>query len=183
MKKEFNHKNYKNFAGKYKVSPDGKIFNKKGELTYFKMSSGGRFVRLFKNRKSTSITVAKIVMLTFSPEKYKKNMIVLHIDGNVKNDSLKNLRYGTRKDQALIHVLNPKNWKRISMMGKKYGPANGKKVSHIGKQNLAKWKKENRPGFSKKKIKKIQKLFMKGKNPTEISRKLKISRSSIYQHI
>lgn len=182
-KKVFNHKDYKEFSDKYKVQPDGRIFDKKGELKYFKMSSGGKFVRLFQFGKASSITVAKMVMLTFKPKQYKKNKIVLHLDGNVQNDSLNNLRFGTRKEQALIHVLNPENWKRISKMGKKYGPKNGKKVGHIGKLNLAKWKAENHIGHSEKIINKIQTLFQKGKTPTEISRKLNISRSSIYNHI
>lgn len=186
MKKEFNHKDYKNFAGKYKVSPDGRVFGNGKELRYFKMSSGGRFVRLFQNGKSTSITVAKIVMLTFKPKRYKKDNIVMHLDGNLQNDSLNNLKFGTRKEQSLIHISNPKNWLRVSLMGKKYGPANGKKVAHLGKYNLAKWRLENNMvglGHSKKTIKKIQKMFRKGKTPTMISRKLKISRSSVYNHI
>lgn len=183
MKKIFEHKSYKNFAGKYTVQPDGRIFNRKRELKYFKMSSGGKFVRLFKDGNSTSITVAKMVMLTYNPTGYKSHKIVLHIDGNVKNDSIKNLRWGTRKEQALLHVMKYKNWKRISDMGKKYGPKNGKLIAHFGIENLKKWRAENKLVHSESIVNKIQELFMSGKTPTEISIKLKISRSSVYNHI
>ena len=185
MKKEFNNNNYKQFAGKYIVQPDGRIFLKNGkELNYFKMSSGGKFVRINKNAKSTSLTIAKIVLLTFKPRTYRKDKIAIHLDGNVKNNFIKNLKFGTRQEQSIIHVENPKNWKRISKLGKKYGPANGRAMGHIGKLNLAKWKKENNIlEHSKKTIEKIHSLYMNGKNPSEISKKLKISRSSIYNHI
>lgn len=183
MRKDFIHKEYKNFEGKYKVQPDGRVFFNDKEVRYYSKKLSGKFIRLFKNGYSTSITVAKIVMLTFKPEEYKKGKIVLHLDGNVHNDSLNNLKFGTRKEQSRIHVLNPKNWERISKLGKKYGPKNGKKVGHIGKLNLAKWRVENHIGHSEKIIHKIQTLFQKGKTVTEISRKLNISRSSIYNHI
>lgn len=183
MKKVFDHKDYKDFAGKYYVQRDGRVFAKGKEVRYYRKNAGGKFIRLFNIGKSTTITVAKIVMLTYKPAGYKKDKIVLHLDGNTMNDSIKNLRFGTRQEQSFIHVLNPKNWERISKMGKKYGHINGKKIAHIGKQNLAKWKAENKPGHPQEIIDRIHSLFEKGTTPSEIATKLNISRSSVYNHI
>lgn len=184
MKKKFNHKDYKEFADKYSVQNNGRVFFNKKEIKYFRMSAGGKFVRLFKNGKSNSITVGKMVMLTFKPSGYRPNKITLHLNGDNGNDAINNLRWGTRQEQSLIHMTNPKNWLRISKMGKKYGHKNGKKIGHIGAKNLAAWKlKQGKLGHSQKTIEKIQTLFMNGTTITEISRKLNISRSSIYNHI
>ncbi len=184
MKKKFNHKDYKEFADKYTVQNNGRVFCNKKELKYFRMSAGGKFVRLFKDGKCKSITVGKMVMLTFKPSGYSPNKIVLHLNGDNGNDAINNLRWGTRKEQSLIHMTNPKNWLRISKMGKKYGRIYGKKIGHIGAKNLMTWKmSQGILGHPKKIINKIQTLFMKGKSPTEISKKLKISRSSVYNHI
>lgn len=183
-RKTFKHPAYKAFAGKYTVYSDGRVFSPKGEMKYFRMESGGRFVRLFKNGKSVSVTVGKLVMLTFRPNGYRKNLIVLHLDGNVLNDSVENLKFGTRKEQSLIHVSKPENWKRISRMGKKYGPENGRAIAHLGIMNLMTWKAfVGRTGHSEKVSEKIRDLYMNGKSVSEIAKKLKISRSSIYNHI
>jgi hypothetical protein len=180
----FNHKSYKAFADKYTVTGDGRVYGPKGELKYFRMESGGRFVRMFKDGRSVSLTVAKIVMLTFRPERYRKDRIVMHLDGNVLNDSLDNLRFGTRREQSLIHVSKPENWKRISRLGKKYGPKNGKAIAHLGIMNLMTWKEFNgRTGHSEKTADKIRDLYMNGMPVSKIAEKLKISRSSIYNHI
>jgi len=181
---QFSHKSYKAFANKYTVSSDGRVFGPKGEVKYFRKPSGGKFIRLFKNGNSTSITVAKIVMLTFRSDEYKRGSIVIHLDGDVLNDSLQNLKFGTRKEQSLIYVSKPENWKRISKMGKKYGPKNGKAIGHIGKLNLAAWRAKNGIfGHSEKTADKIRDLYMNGKTVSEIAKKLNISRSSIYNHI
>ena len=69
-------------------------------------------------------------------------------------------------------------------MGKKYGPANGKAIGHIGMKNLMAWKAlNNRMGHSEKTAEKIRDLYMNGVTVSEIAKKLKISRSSIYNHI
>jgi len=183
MKKKFNHKNYKSFVDKYIVHANGRVFSKQKELNYFRNNSGGKFVRLCKDGKSLSINVAKLVMLTFKPKGYSKDKIVLHKNGDIKNDSINNLKFGTRKEQSRIHVSNPKNWNRISKLGKKYGPKNGKAVGHIGAKNLFNWRLKNKIGHSEKIINRIQTMFMEGKTPSEISNKLKISRSSVYDHI
>ncbi len=184
MKKEFTHKDYKEFAGKYLVQTNGRIFSKGKEVRYFRKLAGGKFIRLFKNGKNTSMTVAKIVMLVFKPNGYDANKIVLHINGDNSNDAVNNLKWGNRKEQSSIHMSNPKNWLRISKMGKKYGHKNGKRIGHIGANNLATWRlNQGLVGHSKKTVDKIQNLFMEGKTPSEIARKLNISRSSIYNHI
>ena len=181
---KFNHKSYKDFADKYTVTSDGSVYGPKGELKYFRMCSGGRFVRLFKDGKATSVTVAKLVMLTFRPEGYRKDRIVIHLDGDVTNDSLENLKFGTRREQSLIHVSNPENWKRISSMGRKYGPKNGSAIAHLGIMNLMTWKEFNvRTGHSERTADKIRDLYMNGVTVSEIAKRLKISRSSIYNHI
>lgn len=183
-RKPFDHSSYRDFRGKYTVSPDGRVFGPKGEVKYFTMCSGGRFVRLFKETKAVSVTVAKMVMLTFRPRGYRKGMIVIHLDGDVMNDSVKNLRFGTRKEQALIHISKPENWERISRMGRKYGPANGRAVGKYGRQNLIAWReKQGLFGHSEKTADRIRELYMSGMPVAHIARKLRISRSSIYNHI
>jgi hypothetical protein len=183
-KTTFSHPAYRNFSGKYTVHSNGRVFGPKGELKYFSMGSGGRFVRLFNNGGAVSITVGKLVMLSFRPNGYRKDRVVMHIDGNVLNDSLSNLKFGTRSEQSLIHVSNSKNWRRISRMGRKYGPKNGKAIAHLGIMNLMTWREFNGgTSHSAKTADRIRELYMNGMPISKIADKLKISRSSIYNHI
>jgi hypothetical protein len=183
--KKFDHPLYKEFRDKYSVTSNGRIFNGKKELKYFSMSSGGKFVRLFANGKSTSITVGKMILLTFKPETYFEEAIAIHLNGDPTDDSLRNLKFATRHDQSIVHVSKTENWQRISQLGKTYGPENGKKVGKIGAQNLMRWRAEqgSTVRHSPRTIYRIQAMYENGNTPTEIAKKLKISRSSIYNHI
>jgi hypothetical protein len=183
--KKFDHPLYKEFRNKYSVTNNGRIFQGKKELKYFRMSSGGKFVRLFCNGKSASVTVAKMVLLSFKPCTYTDKSIAIHLDGDVHNDSIDNLKFGTRQEQSQIHVTKLENWERISQLGKKYGPENGKKVGKIGALNLMKWRAEKGSTLchSPRTIYRIQVMYKNGNTPTEIAKKMRISRSSIYNHI
>ena len=182
----FNHSKYKHFANKYIISNTGRVYKKNGEeLKYFtKINNNTPFVRLFQFGKDISICVGKLVLLTFNPRGFRENKIAIHLDGLNTNNHINNLTWGTRQEQSIIHMQNPKNFKRISKMGKKYGKANGKiNGKKYGKNNLIKYLNLNSKIFSPKTISKIKVLLQKGKTPTEISRKLNIGRSSIYRYI
>lgn len=95
------------------------------------------------------------------------------IDGNQYNHSLDNLKWGTRSEQSMIAMQNPVNFKRVQKMGRKFGKRNWKK-------NLVTDGSSRRHCDST--IKAIRELSGRGINPTEISRRLSISRSSIYRY-
>jgi hypothetical protein len=146
----FSHPRYKRFSGRYLVSSTGRIFKKDGtELNYHKMASGGRFVRLSGGKGLLiSITVGKMVLLAFEPGKYRRGMIAVHRDGNVSNDRLSNLFFGTRKDQTAVSMKRPSYRKRVSMMAKNYYLTESKLVKRLHKMGLEPSQIAKRTGFN-----------------------------------
>ena len=71
-------------------------------------STGHQFVRLWKNKKPHKMFVHRIVLQTFvgpCPE----GMECLHKDDNPSNNHVKNLRWGTRSENAKEGVKNGRN--------------------------------------------------------------------------
>ena len=120
----FNHPKYKSFKG-YVVSSNGKVFHKTTgvELNYHideRKIGNTRFVRLSATNKALSITIARLMLLTFEPKGYKENgeeLLAIHKDGNSENDKLSNLIWGDRSCKSLISMKNPKYRKRIISIG------------------------------------------------------------------
>jgi len=95
------------------------------------MPNGGKFVRLCGgNCIVRSMSVAKMVLLTFSPNQYrmlirihrssKKEIVAIHIDGDITNDKRSNLMWGTRSDQATTAMKKLSNFDRVSRMSRTY---------------------------------------------------------------
>lgn len=185
--KIFNHKKYKEFGGIYSVSLSGVVYNTiTGNYLNLNMTedSKQRFVRLCNNGKSISIGINKLILLTYRGEQYKNGLIAISSDGRQTNQALDNLFWGTRQQQALIHVSNPDNFKRISELGQKYGKLNWKNNLVCDGKKLMEWRESN--GISKlseEKIIKIKELYKQKQTVTEIARNLKISRSSVYKYM
>jgi len=191
MKKIKKFKALKQFKGKYLVSQDGRVFKKKNgkkkEIKQFvaQTSERTRFVRLFKDGKSASVTVGRMVLMTFNPTTNRK-AIAVHIDGNPENVGLDNLKWGTRKMQSEIAMKNPIHKKRVRSMGKKYGPGNGKKNGKLyGKQNLIKWRKDNKhiSVVTPEMVKEMKRLLKNGMSRANIAKSVGLHRSTIYNYV
>lgn len=98
----------------YLVSDQGFIVSKKSnkKLKTHSNSKGYQFVRIPVNGEIKGIAIHIAVMKTFQPNKDESKTQVNHIDGNKKNNSLKNLEWTTRQENIdhANYVLN--NYKR-----------------------------------------------------------------------
>lgn len=185
-KKIFNHADYPDHSGKYEVTTDGEVrrIDYCRKLTIHRGVNKQSWVRLSGNNINLSMTLAKLMLLTFRPKGYKKGLIAVHVDGNPNNNSISNLVWGTRKMQSQIAMKKLENFKRVSEMGKKYGPLFQDTNFIKDGRYLKIWlKKNNKKVYSKDCIKRIKRLYSDGMNPSDIARYLKISRTSIYNHI
>jgi len=89
---------YKNFS-KYKVTPDGKVFNKDGYLmSTFKDKDGYTVVSLSDdNNKKHLIKVHRLVATRYIPT-FNYSLTVNHKDGNKDNNSVENLEWLSSAD-------------------------------------------------------------------------------------
>jgi hypothetical protein len=124
MKKLFNHRDYKQYANRYQVSENAEVvnlFTGNRLKQNINASRGQRFVRLSGGKGNViSMGLAKLVLLTFSPESYFKGAIAIHLDADQSNNSRSNLIWGTRKMQSKISMSNPRFARRVRLMAKKY---------------------------------------------------------------
>ncbi|MEP7169289.1 MAG: hypothetical protein ABI855_07950 [Bacteroidota bacterium] len=124
MKKLFKHQDYKEYSDRYQVSDNGEVVNlfTGNQMTQnINASRGQRFVRLSGGKgNALSIGLAKLMLLTFSPESYFKGAIAIHLDADQSNNSRSNLMWGTRKMQSKISMSNPRYKRRVRLMAKKY---------------------------------------------------------------
>lgn len=134
MKKTFNHphKSFKPYSNKYVVDTNGKVYNKIYNR-YLKIhknpKSNNLFVRLSSGKGVTlSIGINKLMLLTFKGKKYKPGKIAVRINGDAKDISLKNLKWGSRKLQSKIAMKNPVNKNRVQKWGKNMENLTGKKI-------------------------------------------------------
>ncbi len=52
------------------------------------------------NKKVTTFRIHRLLMMIFKPHKDHKKLLVRHLDGNLHNNKLENLAWGTAKDNA-----------------------------------------------------------------------------------
>lgn len=83
----------------YKISNDGRVFNKKGdkELYYDINHKGYKRVRLFSEGKFKNYFVHTLVAMLYVPNTDNKSQ-VNHIDGNKLNNNYTNLEWVTNKE-------------------------------------------------------------------------------------
>jgi HNH endonuclease len=147
--------------GKYKVNSDGNV--------YLKISGNWRLVKPFNRNSSdySRITLigtkskyilcyAQCVIWLFFNGTYDENLQLNHIDGNKQNNSLANLEIVTRLQNAQ-HAVKLGLYKRGEESGKS--------------------------DFTSNQIKEIKSLFSKGYKQIDISKKLKIHKSTVWRVI
>ena len=85
----------------YEVNINGGIRNKETKKTLLPIlnTTGYYKVSLFKDKKSKSCSIHRIVALTLIPNPHNLKEIN-HIDGDKSNNSVKNLEWCSRKDNA-----------------------------------------------------------------------------------
>lgn len=96
----------------YLIDDNGNIWSKKHKkfLSPYSNPDGYLQVRLFENKKGTTVRIASLVAYTFigQPPKNMKQPTVDHKDGNRQNNHISNLRWMEHKDNISIR-LNKKN--------------------------------------------------------------------------
>lgn len=97
---------------RYKISSSGLIFNKKNKtlLKYKTLSSGHNQVTLYKNGKSKSYYVDRLVLRCFTNFNVDDPCEIIHLDGNNANDDINNLK--------LVNVLKKKTSEKKSLCKK-----------------------------------------------------------------
>lgn len=130
MKKVFDHPKYPQLSNRYEVdSETGEITNLiKNEIVKVHDSyhSRKKFVRLSGEGDTISLTVAKVILLTFKPKPYTKDQSLVAVVKDDDNINLNTIFWGTREDQAQLHISKTVNFKRVQKMGRKHGPINFK---------------------------------------------------------
>jgi len=96
----------------YSITKDGRVWSKERKDTIGRpvkgkwlVQSGNRYllVSLFKNSKQYICCVHRLVLETYVGE-CPENMECRHLDGNLYNNKLKNLKWGTKSENSLDAV-------------------------------------------------------------------------------
>ena len=113
----------------YLVSNEGLVRSTKfGGDRLLKFSTKQKYplVYLFKEGKATTISIHRLVMLSFIGP-CPSGMEVRHLDGNSSNNNLKNLVYGTPEENSADKTRHGTNWqanKTECKQGHPYNEAN-----------------------------------------------------------
>jgi hypothetical protein len=176
-KKKLQLPNCNNIVRGYMVSIDGKIYKPDGtECKIHKNKGKSAFVRLNTTEPmvSKSVCVGKIVLYTFKPKGYRKSLVAIHKDPfNIEDNSLNNLKWGTRQEQAKKTTV--KHYKIVSNIHKFSPTVSRWKKGQSGRIYNEELKKEMEERHSN-----IRKLIIEGLSNSEISEKLKAHRSTVW---
>jgi len=87
----------------YLIDKNGAIFSEKRKVFKkpFISKNGYLMVSLTKNGKQKNYTIHSLILLTFAGEKPTAKHQAMHLDGNKKNNTLSNLRWGTARENHL----------------------------------------------------------------------------------
>ena len=84
----------------YLISDKGRVKTLKGELIKFRYIESEKFIaniyQLKKDKNAKYVEIDRYVMYTFSPCENMKDMIIIHINGNSRDNTLTNLKYEPR---------------------------------------------------------------------------------------
>jgi len=177
IKKKLRLPNCDNLVKGYTVSIDGKVYKPDGtECRIHKYKGKSGFVRLNTTTPmvSKSVCVGKVVLYTFKPKPYRKGLVAIHRDPfNIEDNSLNNLKWGTRQEQAKKTTV--KHYKIVSNIHK-FSPT------------LSRWKRGQSGRIFNEELKRgmeerhnmIRELILKGFSNSEISKKLSVHRSTVW---
>ncbi len=119
MEKEFVYPDWEWLPdGKYTVKDTGEVFAYGRECKYHKMANGGYFVRLSGNGNNRSVTRAAMVLTVFHGNAPSNKHKAHHINGDVTDDRVNNLRWATEKEISHFRMQKKENFERVSQMGK-----------------------------------------------------------------
>ena len=112
------------YEGLYKITSDGFIYTYKWEeprLVAFAIEDNGATCQLSRKIETangveidrTKFFVDRLVWYTFTGEKLPKNIHLIHKDGNILNNNIKNLRRATNQENNDLNGKNRVNIKVI----------------------------------------------------------------------
>lgn len=81
----------------YSVSEKGEV---KNDCTQRPIAINGGAIQISVNKKSRRLSLGKIVAEIFIPKENEEQVCVTHLDGNVNNNSVENLRWITAKENS-----------------------------------------------------------------------------------
>ncbi len=96
----------------YQIDEEGNVysFRKRGpgtklndfaiKLKFTHDKDGYLKTYLCRDNKLVNIRVHRLLMMVFRPNKNHENLLVRHLDGNLHNNKLENLAWGTAKDNS-----------------------------------------------------------------------------------
>ena len=95
----------------YTVYPNGDIMGKRGKLMLkpAKDKRGYLFVNLFINKKKNNIRVHRLVALCHIPNPDNKPTVDHIVSEDITNNSVSNLRWATRSEQAINRGISNRN--------------------------------------------------------------------------
>lgn len=120
--KIFNHPAFPDFANVYRVSPEGEVqrLDNGNILTiHDSTESSEQFVRMSNKGKTISISLGKLLLLTYFPNGYKDGRIAVKKDVT-KGVELRNLKWGDRQDVSKIQMQKPEHSSKVSKMARTY---------------------------------------------------------------
>ena len=101
-------KDIKGYEGLYAVTKDGQVWSYKSKkfLKPYKAYNGYLRVSLIKDGDRKNKRVHRLVMETFYPTEGMDDLEVDHIDFNIENNSLNNLRWLSKMENCCRHKNN-----------------------------------------------------------------------------
>lgn len=94
------------YEGRYEVSDQGRVRNKKGRILKDRFKTPMKYRSVVLNKKERKIS--SLVLEAFvGPRPYK--MVVKHLNGNAQDDKLCNLTWGTQSDNIFDKIRHGTN--------------------------------------------------------------------------
>lgn len=93
------------FSNDYLVSRDGKILRSDGKKPWIRTDISNERAFLLLNDNKTTMTVSKLVCMTFNSDTYFKGANIFHIDGNKRNAAIENLKWISKADIQTNRVM------------------------------------------------------------------------------
>ena len=108
-------KDIKDYEGLYAVTEDGQVWSYKSKkfLKPYKAYNGYLRVGLFKDGDRKNKRVHRLVMETYCPTEGMDDLDVDHIDFNIENNSLNNLRWLSKMENCGRHKDNGSGYKKV----------------------------------------------------------------------